>query len=137
MIQHKGKILSINKNIAVISLQQTSACSSCHAKGSCLSADSRERHITVSIQPSTYNIGEEVQVTLKTVQGYKAVFIAYVVPFFLIISTLILGELLALEEWKSAISALSVTGLYYAALKLFGNRLTQSMTFKIEKLTNI
>ncbi|MGI6478102.1 MAG: SoxR reducing system RseC family protein [Salinivirgaceae bacterium] len=137
MIQHKGIILSINKNIAEISIQQTSACVSCQVKGSCLSVDTKERRITANITPENYEVGEEVQVTLKTTQGYKAVFIAYVIPFILIIAVLVLGETLGLAEWKSAVAAICVTVLYYIALKLFGKQLSQSMTFKIEKLNNI
>lgn len=136
MIQHTGKILSLQKNIAEISLQQTSACASCHAKGACVSSDTKERLITASINPEKYSIGEEVQVILRTGQGYKAVLLAYVLPFILILIALILGEALSVPEWQSGLFSLVVAALYFIFLKLFGTKITKTMTFEIEKITN-
>jgi sigma-E factor negative regulatory protein RseC len=136
MIQHTGKILSVEKNIAEISLQKTSACAACHAKSACISADNKERLITAKIDPKEYSIGEEVQVNLKTGQGYKAVLLAYVIPFLIILSVLIAGEAMILPEWQSGLLSLAIAALYFGVLKLFGEKMTNTMTFEVEKITN-
>ncbi|MDD2562701.1 MAG: SoxR reducing system RseC family protein [Salinivirgaceae bacterium] len=136
MIEHTGKILSIEKNIARISLQQTSACASCHAKGACTSADVQERHITATIDDQGYKVGEEVLVNLRTQQGYKAVLVAYIIPFIIILITLIIGDQMGLEEWKSGIASLLITVIYFFYIKFYGNKYTNTMTFEIKKITN-
>ncbi len=136
MIQHTGKIVSVEKNMAEISLQQTSACAACHAKSACISADNKERKISAEINPNAFSVGEEVLVTLKTVQGYKAVLIAYVIPFLIILFVLVVGEIMALPEWQSGLYSLVISALYFLFLKLFGKKFTNTMKFKIEKITN-
>ena len=136
MIQHIGKIVSIKDNIAEITFQQTSACSSCHAKGTCLSTDTKEGRIFSKIDSKLYAQDEEVLVNLATNQGFKAIFLAYIIPFILILLVLIIASLLNFEEWISGLLSLAFAGVYYFGLKLFGKKITQTMTFEIEKITN-
>lgn len=136
MIEHTGIILSIENNVAEISLKQTSACASCHAKGACTSSDVKERQITSTLNRSDYNVGEEVQVNLQTNQGYKAVLVAYIIPFIIIMIILIIGDQLGAAEWKTGVASLFFAAIYFLALKRYGKKLTSTMTFEIAKITN-
>ena len=137
MIQHKGTIVHLEKNIAEITLQQTSACASCHAKGMCLSTDKQERKIFASINnPNDYFEGEEVNVSLKTQHGYKAVLLAYVIPVLIIVLSIVIFDQYHIKEWLSVLIALALLALYFIILKIFSVKITQSIEFQVEKINN-
>lgn len=136
MIEHKGTILSITNNRAEISLQQTSACATCHAHGTCLSYDKKERLVTVDIQPHKFIVGEEVLVTLSNKSGYRAVLLSYVIPSILILCTLFLCDISAIAEWQSALLAVVVAAIYYIVLMVVVKKLKTTVSFRVEKLNN-
>src|SRR5574344_1683252 len=82
MITHKGIIHALKPQLVVVKIEATSACAACHAKQACGMEELKEKWIEVPVKDSSiYNIGDEVEVEMKTSTGFKAVFFAYLAPF--------------------------------------------------------
>ena len=136
MIQHTGKIVQISGNVAEVSIERTSACAGCHAKNVCMPGDKKEQKINATVIPDYFTEGEEVNILLKTGNGYKALMFAYLFPVLFVVLTLVVSNLSKIEEWKGAILALIVVSLYFLILKYFSVKLSQSIEFKVEKINN-
>ena len=67
-----------------------SACSECHARAVCGVDESKDKVVEVKTSDAaTYAVGESVEVALANrSMGAKSVFLAYVVPFFVLLLAL-------------------------------------------------
>lgn len=132
-IEHIGVISEINEGIIKVDINVQSACSSCHASGIC-GVDSSNRIIEVPANQSQYNIGDQVKVVLKQKLGYVALLLGYVVPFFVVVLTLVICLKLGVSEGISGLFSVLVLIPYYLAIYLFRNKLKKEFNFEIEKI---
>lgn len=136
MIQHEGTIQAIEGNTLKIRLAVTSGCSSCQAKGSCsLSQVEGEKVIEVPAGQGIYRKGERVMVQMGFQQGLKAVLMGYVMPFLLLMGTLLLAYGMSGDEIKSGLIALAVLVPYYLLLYLTRKLTSKQFDYHIEKQT--
>jgi positive regulator of sigma E activity len=133
-IEHKGRIDSIDGNKINVSFVAMSACASCHAKGVCSAADMQEKSVEVLDFTKQYNVGEEVNVTLKQSLGFRALFLGYVLPFIIVLLVLIILTVITKNEAVSGIGALSVLVPYYLILFLLKDKIRKRFTFTISKI---
>ncbi len=132
-ITHPGIIERITENSVFVKILSMSACASCHAKGMCSIADVEEKVVEVKKDPNReYTVGEEITVVMKKSLGGRAVFLGYVLPFLLMIATLIAVLLITGEEGPAGLSAILVLIPYYWLLYVFRNRLKRTFSFTIE-----
>jgi len=132
-ISHKGIVESILNDIVTVNITCVSACTSCHAKDACNSSDSKDKKIEVTLGDKQLKIGELVTVTAMRSMGLKAVFLGYILPFMLVITSLIIGNAYAINESASGGISLAILIPYYFILYLFKNRLKKSFVFQIEQ----
>jgi sigma-E factor negative regulatory protein RseC len=137
LISHEGTIISTNNQHLIVKIISETACASCHAKGSCTSADQTEKEITVQRPESDFFIGERVLVETTLKQGYKAVFYAYLLPLIILIISLMLLISFTGNEAISALVSISFLFPYYLLLYLLRNKLQNSFKFMVQKLPNI
>ena len=83
---------------------------------------------------SYFSEGEEVEVYTETVMGIKAVWIAYILPFLLVLFLLLVLLQAGCGELFSGVSALSVLVVYYVILYVARSRLSREFVFKVRKL---
>ena len=95
VITHRAKVIHVADNYVDVVVLSESACASCHAKGYCGAAESREKRMVIETPLASYfSEGEEVEVYTETVMGIKAVWIAYILPFLLVLySSLFIGAI--------------------------------------------
>ena len=134
IISHRGIVLSVTDNKVVVSIINESACASCHAKGACSASDMKEKEIEITRFSGRYEIGEQVILTGKTSQGYKAIFYGYILPFVLVLVTLILAVNTIHSEGLSGLLALAILIPYFLTLSLFRNKLKKSFEFEISAI---
>ena len=92
---------------------QTSACAACSAKGHCSSADSKDKIIDIiDTAAASYRVGEKVMVIGETSMGMMAVVLAFIIPFILLIFSLLLFMALMENELYSDILSLAILFLY-------------------------
>ncbi len=132
-IEHKGIITEINESSIIVELTVLSACATCHSKSLC-SLDSSQKHVEVKNEGFKYEIGEVVKVNMQESLGKKALFLGYILPFIVVLFSLILFTNLGLSEGIAGL--LSLAGLipYYATIYFLKDKIKKKFNFKIEKI---
>ncbi len=131
-IEHVGVVDKIFEDHIRVQILQQSACSGCHAKGACSSADMDDKFVDIqSTDISKYNIGDVVMIYGKTSMGMLAVLLAFVIPFLLILVELIVFGKYMANETLAGLFALGSLVPYYFILSLFKNSLSKKLKFQI------
>jgi len=129
---HSGIISKIKGDSVVVSLEQNINCESCHAKGACGISESNTKKIEIINSIDSFKINENVNVVLKKSLGMKAVFWAYVFPFILMFSTLVISNGF-LKEWQAGLASIFVLLPYYLILYLLQDKLKRAFKISILK----
>ena len=174
MIKHDGIIIALNEDgTALVRIVQTSACAACKAKAMCASAESAEKEMTVQLVQSgskaqsavqdgsklssektttlnnieQYKLGDTVEVMVQQKMGWKAVVLAYLLPFFVMLAVMFIGNgllamgdgatgLLGDEAKREAVLgtvALCAMAVYYLVLGMFKDKLQKEFSFTAHK----
>ena len=150
MIKHDGIIIALNEDgTALVRIVQTSACAACKAKAMCASAESVEKEMTVVLlgengkvktennSTQSYHVGDSVEVMVQQKTGWKAVVLAYLLPFFVMLAVIFMGNALwNVREEILGTAALCAMALYYIVLGLFKDRLQKEFSFTAKKKNN-
>ena len=134
LIRHEGIVTSINGELAHVQIVQTSACSACKAKSMCMSAESQAKEMDV-LMLDVMQVGDKVEVEVRERLAWKAVLLAYILPFIVMIGIIALLDFVT--EWSEAIiGTLSLCGiaLYYIILGFFKHKLQRQFVFTARKL---
>ncbi len=133
-IIHEGYIASMNAALIEVNIESKSACASCHASGACHAADQSNRIIQVKNNAcyTHLKVGDVVTVQGNFTSGLTAVLFAYVLPFILILLTLILSSAITNNNLVSGILALGITVPYYILLYFYRNRFEKHFSFFIK-----
>ena len=149
MIKHDGIIIALNGDgTARVRIVQTSACATCKAKAMCASAESVEKEMTVQLTVDSLQltVGDAVEVMVQQKMGWKAVVLAYLLPFFVMLAVMFIGNgLLAIGDGQLAMGdgakreavlgtvALCAMALYYLVLGMFKDKLQKEFSFTARK----
>ena len=155
MIKHDGIVIAVNGDGTVlVRIVQTSACASCKAKAMCASAESKEKEIEALFigdearrlegERQDVKLGDEVVVMVQQKIGWKAVLLAYVLPFVVMMAVVAMGNwlwaigdgLLAMGKNGEAIIgtvALCAMGVYYIVLGFFKDKIQKEFSFTARK----
>ncbi len=135
-IVHSGVITGMDGNKIRIHIEQQSACSTCHSRSVCMASDMKGKEVFVENDGGNYQIGETVELLGRTSTGLLAVLLAFVIPFLLILLTLIVLQRVVTSEAVSALISLSLLMPYYLILSLFNKKLDKKLQFYIQKTGN-
>ena len=134
LIRHEGIVLSINGEKAHVQIVQISACSACKARSMCMSSESQSKEMdAIMLEPM--KIGDKVEVEVRERLAWKAVLLAYILPFIVMLA--IIAILDFATDWSEAVvGTLSLCGiaLYYIGLSVFRNRLQKQFSFTARKI---
>ena len=149
MIKHDGIIIALDEDgTALVRIVQTSACAACKAKAMCASAESAEKEMTVVLLgDEQWAVGNEVEVMVQQKMGWKAVVLAYLLPFFVMLAVMFIGNgllamgdgatgLLGDEAKREAVlgtAALCAMALYYLILGMFKDKLQKEFSFTAKR----
>ena len=152
MIKHDGIIIALNEDgTALVRIVQTSACSACKAKAMCASAESAEKEMTAVLLSDNrrpmgygvldadkplleYKVGDAVEVMVQQRMGWKAVVLAYLLPFFVMLVVMLVGNAIwAVREEILGTVALCAMALYYLVLGMFKDKLQKEFSFTARK----
>ena len=158
MIKHDGIIIALNEDgTALVRIVQTSACAACKAKAMCASAESAEKEMTVVLlgesapQKSAdfsgtpqamrregerrgFAVGDTVEVMVQQKMGWKAVVLAYLLPFFVMLAVMFIGNAIwTVREEILGTVALCAMALYYLLLGMFKDKLQKEFSFTARK----
>lgn len=131
VITHDGVIDSISNHLVRVRIINMSACSGCHAKGACNAADQEEKIIDVYTDGTKHKLGEKVTIASKLSTGFKALLYGYLLPFILVLITLIVLTVMNLNEIKAGLFSLATLVPYYFILFIFRKHIKKNFTFEI------
>lgn len=114
-INHEGIVSNISKDTITISLKGNVNCEGCKAQSACGVSESNDKEIEVENSMQSFQLNESVDVVLKRELGLKAVFWAYVFPFILMFTVLVVTSFF-MKEWVSGLISLSILIPYYFTL---------------------
>lgn len=130
-ILKSGIVEDINGKYIRVRIQNFSACAGCHSKDSCASFEKGERVVDVENDLSrTVKVGDRVDVQMIESSGWIAVLLGYVLPFILLIATLIIVNYYLGEVLAAALS-LGVLVPYYLLLYAFRNKMRKYFKFTL------
>ena len=132
IIRHTGIVTEILDSVIHVTIISESACSSCHAKGACSASDMEEKVIRINVENNNYTVGQKVTVTMKENMGFLAVMLAYLVPFFVLLVSLIIFVNI-FEETVAAFLSLVFVGMYFVLLYYKRKKISKVIAFEIEK----
>ena len=134
MIKHDGIVIAVNGDGTVrVRIVQTSACAACKAKAMCASAESKEKEI-VAIGDGLLAVGDEVVVMVQQKMGWKAILLAYMLPFIVMMTVVAIGNgLLGIREEVIGTEALCAMGVYYIVLGFFKDKIQKDCSFTARK----
>ena len=145
MIKHDGIVIAVNSDGTVrVRIVQTSACASCKAKAMCASAESKEKEILALFvgeeakrregERQDIKIGDEVVVMVQQKMGWKAILLAYMLPFIVMMIVVAIGNgLLGIREEIIGTAALCAMGVYYIVLGFFKDKIQKDFSFTARK----
>ena len=145
MIKHDGIVIAVNGDGTVlVRIVQTSACAACKAKAMCASAESKEKEILALFvgeeakrregERQDIKLGDEVVVMVQQKMGWKAILLAYMLPFIVMITVVAIGNgLLGIREEVIGTAALCAMGVYYIVLGFFKDKIQKNFSFTARK----
>lgn len=131
-ISHEGIITAIHNNRMEVSLIGNIHCESCNAKNACGVSDTSSKTVEVFRKQDSFSINEKVVVAMREGLGLKAVLWAYIVPFVLLMATLIF-TLSFFNEGVAGILAISILVPYYTILYFSKNAFRRAFSISVYK----
>jgi sigma-E factor negative regulatory protein RseC len=109
-------------------------CEACNAKAACGVSESNSKEIKIVNTNRSFQLNEGVNIIMQNELGLKAVFWAYIFPFILVFTVLIVSSNF-LKEWIAGLAALFVLIPYYLMLHFFNDSFER--IFKVSILKNV
>ena len=97
-------------------------------------SDMKEKEVEIDNWKGTYARGEFVEVIASESQGFRALFVAYILPLIILLFTLIILLQTTGNESLAALAALGILVPYYGILYLLKEKIKQTLNFSIRKL---
>lgn len=133
-IEQKGVIEEIDDGLAKVRVSTLAACGHCHAKSVCGITDGTARYYEVAVTETGFERGDSVIITMERTLGLRAAFIAYVVPFLLVIASLIILTTLHIKEIFSGTISIFILVPYFIGLYFLRDHLQRSFKFTLRKV---
>ena len=122
----EGIVRAIHGDQIEVEITISSACSECHAKSICIPSDhKRETVLAQSLYSEHFESGEKVQLVLKGSAGNKAVVLAYLLPFVVLMITLFGTYAITKSELAGVIVSVFFVVIYYIILKTQNKKIEQ------------
>ncbi len=133
-IDQIGIIEEVKEHSVRVRFQSAPACGSCSAKSLCSPATPDNKIIEIENQNEGFTVGESVKISISKKMGFIALFFGYVLPFLLVLCTLIFTISLGIRESLSGLLSISILLPYYFLIYLFREKMNHMFIFTLDKL---
>ena len=93
-----------------------------------------DKEMDIECNPGEFKLGQQVLVRLRSAQGMNAIFLGYVLPFIVLLITMIVTSALTNNEGIIGIAALVSLIPYYLILYLYRNKIKKSFSYVVQPL---
>ena len=130
-ISHEGIVQKVINTSVFVSIVTTTACSGCHAEGSCSLSGKQEKIIEIY---GSYNVkaGDKVTVLMKQLMGYSALFLGYLLPGILVVAVLIIMISMKIQELMAGVISIAILIPYYLILYFLREQINKKFTFTLK-----
>lgn len=133
----EGIVRAIHDDQIEVEITISSACSECHAKSICIPSDhKRETVLAQSLYNEHFEVGDKVHLVLKGSAGGKAVVLAYLLPFIVLMVTLFGTYAITKSELAGVIVSVVFVVIYYIILKTQNKKIEQNFQFFVKRMEN-
>lgn len=123
MITETGRVVKVERGIAVIEIEKKSACAQCHAGCAC-NIETGEVIVEAN-DPIGVSVNQQVEVTIPLDSALKASFVVYVIPLCgLLLGMLIgwgIGQRVGVENIFEIIGGFGCLGLSFLFVHYYNN----------------
>lgn len=133
-VSHTGIVKAISENGIKVGIVVQSGCASCQIKGTCNMSEQTDKELDITCNPNAFYIGQKVMVRLKASQGMNALFLGYVLPFIILLLTMIISSNLIDNEGIVGLISLGSIVPYYIILYLLKNSIRKKFTYVVDPL---
>lgn len=150
-IIHSATVVAVRGGELEVEFVRSGACAGCHARGMCGGDGGGMQRLTVAdtafVQvfgdssvssamsaPSSLvkrEVGDRVEVVIRTGVAGLAVAVAYLVPVVLALVLLLVLGAVGVSDLVAGVVALGVIVVYFVGLKIFGKRLDRRLTIEV------
>jgi sigma-E factor negative regulatory protein RseC len=130
-ISHEGIVKEIDNKSVTVQITSKSACAGCHAEGACNLSGKKDKTIDIAGNYN-YKVGDNVTVKMEKSMGYSAVILGYLIPFIIVITTLVVFLALKFKESHAGIIALLSLFPYYLFLLLCKKKISTKFAFSLK-----
>lgn len=133
----EGIVRAIHGDQIEVEITISSACSECHAKSICIPSDhKRETVLAQRLYNEHFEVGDKVQLVLKGSAGGKAVVLAYLLPFLVLMVALFGTYAITKSELAGVIVSVVFVVIYYIILKTQNKKIEQNFQFFVKRMGN-
>ena len=119
----QGVVLRIEGERMVVGVAQAEACSACAARAACGKSGGEVREVGA-------RVGDRVTLGITAWEGFRAMFIMYVVPFVIVLVSLIVLVGRGVGEGLSGVVSIGLVLPYYILLYVFRDRIEAKIRVK-------
>jgi sigma-E factor negative regulatory protein RseC len=130
-LEHIGLVTDRSSSLLKISLVG-SGCSACH-KSLCMLGDSKAKEIEIPTLQSGLQPGDEVVVRINPSSGYKAVFLLYLLPFLLMLLSILVMQNLGYHESIAGVTSLLILIPYFLIVYSFRKKIGSQCRIEVIK----
>ena len=133
-VEHEGTVVSVLGDTMIVRIVASSACNSCVAKGYCVPSENKDKDIRVEDFSGNFVSGEKVKVMMQQSLGFRALYVGYLIPFMLVLVSLLIVFQTTGNELVSGLSALLTLIPYYLIIKLLNWKISEIFRFTVQKI---
>ncbi|HUM88725.1 MAG TPA: SoxR reducing system RseC family protein [Prolixibacteraceae bacterium] len=133
-VTHNGIVNEISPSGIKVGIIVRSACGGCDIKSVCSMSEQKEKVLDIECNPRQFSLGQEVEVRLKTTQGFHALFLGYFLPFIVLLTCLLLTSALTKNELIIGLTSIASITVYYPLLFLFKNKIKKKFSYIVNPL---
>ena len=130
IISHLATVIEADNKHITLKLDAKPGCVGCKASGVC-DVSSGDDHISIPYR-SGVEPGSRVELFISQKAGFSALFLGYLLPLIILVSTLIASLSSGLGEGVAGLLSLSATAAYYGIIYFFRDRIGKKFTFDIK-----
>ncbi len=132
MVRYRGVVQGIGVSSLSVKIMKASSCASCSVKEHCSTVGSEEKIIEVDNVPCAaqcYKPGDEVWLVGADSMGRSAVLYGIVIPFLVLVVSLLVFSRLNISEPLMALGAFAMLVPYYSLLYVNKDKLKRKFSF--------
>lgn len=131
-IQHEGVVNAVEGTAVKVVFVRAEACAGCSASAMCFVNNKQQREVVAQMQ-EPLSVGDRVVLTETRSMGWKAVLLAYILPFIVMIGIVLILSKIINNEAIVGTAVLCSIGIYYIILSFFRTKLETQFSFKAYK----